>query len=293
MTRPALTADLAARAVAACPGLRITGVMHRTGKSVLFTGTRQGHSVVAKVLTDEAPFWREKFGREAAAYRAFTARPPPFAVPPLHAASTAAGVLVTGRAAGRPAADGRYPAVLAPPAAAALLAAMASVRAWTPPAVLAQPALDYAGRLARYRAAGLLDAADAAALRVLLRRSAGRWEFAHGDARPANVLVTEDGRATLIDWEFAGQYPPGRDLALLWVLLGAIPGARTRIEAEVGADPAVRAGFWTSAATVLIREVRTHRELPAAAPERARLDHLAADWAAVRPVLHRLARDSH
>jgi hypothetical protein len=99
--------------------------------------------------------------------------------------------------------------VLTPPAAAVLLAAIASVRAWTPPAVLAQPAVDYVGRLARYRAAGLLDATDAAALRVLLQRSADRWEFAHGDARPANVLVTEDGRAT---WRPTGPLP-GRSCA--------------------------------------------------------------------------------
>ncbi|MBV9026691.1 MAG: aminoglycoside phosphotransferase family protein [Streptomycetaceae bacterium] len=289
MTPPAPNTDPAARAAALCPGLKVTGVLHRTGKTVLLTGTLDDRAVVVKALTDPDPFWREKFTREIVAYQAFATSPPPFPVPALRAADEAVGVFVLDHADGRPAATERYPPALPLPLVERLLAAVAPVRRWTPPPVLAQPVFAYPDRLARYRAAGLFDDADVAALTVLLRRTVGRWEFAHGDALLSNILITDDGRATLIDWEFAGLYPPAYDLALLWVLLRATEGARDRIETAAGDEPAVRAGFWISVATVLTREMRTHRELPEHAPQRAHLAGLTADWDSVRPLLGGLA----
>jgi hypothetical protein len=281
--------DPAAHAAALYPGLDVTGVLHRTGKTVLLTGTLHDRSVVVKVLTDPAPFWRAKFTREVAVYQAFASSPPPFTVPALRAADASAGVLVIDHADGHPATLDRYPLALPSPTVDTLLTTLAPLRRWTPPPVLAQPVFNYPDRLERYRAAGFFDETDVAALTALLRRTVGRWEFAHGDALPSNVLITNDGQATLIDWEFAGLYPPAYDLALLWVLLRATEGAREHIEAAVGDEPAVRAGFWTGVATVVTRELRTHRELPGHAPERARLVGLAADWDSVRPLLSRLA----
>jgi aminoglycoside phosphotransferase (APT) family kinase protein len=134
----------------------------------------------------------------------------------------------------------------------------------------------------------LFDDTDAAALTERLRRTVGRWEFAHGDALPSNILIS-NGPTTLLDWEFTGLYPPAYDLALLWVLLRTTPGARERIETAVGDEPAVRAGFWTGVASVVTRELRTHRELPDHAPQRVHLADLTADWNSVRPVLERIA----
>ena len=47
-----------------------------------------------------------------------------------------------------------------------------------------------------------------------MARSFGRkWHFAHGDITARNVLRDRDGRSVLIDWEWAGLYPVGYELA--------------------------------------------------------------------------------
>jgi hypothetical protein len=48
----------------------------------------------------------------------------------------------------------------------------------------------------------------------------------------------------LIDWEWAGVYPDGYELAFLWYVLADLPAARRAVEGAVTTDPAV---FWLSA----------------------------------------------
>jgi hypothetical protein len=73
--------------------------------------------------------------------------------------------------------------------------------------------------------------------------------FGHGDITARNVLrssTTAD--AVLIDWEWAGRYPRGWDLAFLWFTLVDLPGGRASVEAAVPA--ADLAWFWRSALLV-------------------------------------------
>jgi hypothetical protein len=65
-----------------------------------------------------------------------------------------------------------------------------------------------------------------------------------GDLSPRNVLKRADGSIVLIDWERAGIYPAGFDLAFLWYTTARVPGARARVEAAV--PPAQTAAFWLS-----------------------------------------------
>jgi thiamine kinase-like enzyme len=66
---------------------------------------------------------------------------------------------------------------------------------------------------------------------------------AHGDITPRNVLTGPDG-FVLIDWEWAGLYPDGYELAFLWYVLADPPKARETVEAAITTDPTV---FWLSA----------------------------------------------
>jgi hypothetical protein len=87
----------------------------------------------------------------------------------------------------------------------------------------------------------------------------------------------------LVDWEFAGFFLQGFDLAMLWVLLYSTPAARDRIR-----DIIRRTGekgetlFLVNLAVVLTREIRIHRELPPAPTRDALLATLWEDWTAVR-----------
>jgi hypothetical protein len=73
--------------------------------------------------------------------------------------------------------------------------------------------------------------------------------FGHGDITARNVLRSAStAAAVLIDWEWAGWYPRGWDLAFLWFSLIDLPGGRAAVEASVPARDA--AWFWRSALLV-------------------------------------------
>jgi Ser/Thr protein kinase RdoA (MazF antagonist) len=98
-------------------------------------------------------------------------------------------------------------------------------------------------RLWQARRASLLTAAEHQALRGLVPGAGITWVFAHGDITPRNVLRGPSGMV-LIDWEWAGVYPDGYELAFLWYVLADLPAARRAVEGAVTTDPAV---FWLSA----------------------------------------------
>ena len=56
-------------------------------------------------------------------------------------------------------------------------------------------------------------------------------------------MAADDG-LFLLDWEWAGLYPDGYDLAFLWFVLIDLPDARSVVEGRIRTDPTV---FWLSA----------------------------------------------
>jgi hypothetical protein len=63
----------------------------------------------------------------------------------------------------------------------------------------------------------------------------------------------------LVDWEHAGWYLPGYDLATLWSVLGDAPVARRQIsQLAQQAGPAARDAFLVNLMLVLTREIRTY-----------------------------------
>ena len=103
-------------------------------------------------------------------------------------------------------------------------------------------------RLRLHHRSGLLSEADNEALGQLANSPALKWHFAHGDITARNVLRDASGRSVLIDWEWAGLYPAGYELAFLWSCLVNIPAGRTKVEAAVPAR--YQAGFLLSAVLV-------------------------------------------
>jgi Ser/Thr protein kinase RdoA (MazF antagonist) len=115
--------------------------------------------------------------------------------------------------------------------------------------------LNSARRIEHARRSGLLDDGGASRLTDLASRVHTRRRFGHGDLTARNVL-RHDGGLALIDWEWAGLYPPGYDLAFLWFSLGDIDGGRAEVErcaAAVGVDGA---GFLLSALLIQLWHLR-------------------------------------
>ena len=83
-------------------------------------------------------------------------------------------------------------------------------------------------------------------------------QFCHGDALLSNILLSPAG-PVLVDWEHAGWYLPGYDLATLWSVLGDAPVARRQIsQLAQAAGPAARDAFLVNLMLVLTREIRTY-----------------------------------
>jgi hypothetical protein len=248
-----------------CPEFSPVQVLRRSGRSVLLVGTTGRSTAVAKCLLDHSPAWAERIRHEIGAYRSFVRHRPPVRVPRLIAADPDNGTLVIERMPGRVAALHRHP-LEAPPRAdiRAALGAICRLNAWRPPAGTFDAPLDYADRISRYHELGLLTDRDLGDLQKLLHGIAhaggrqGMGQFCHGDALLSNVLMSPAG-PVLVDWEHAGWYLPGYDLATLWAVLGDAPVVRRQISqiAQSGGT-AARDAFLVNLMLVLTREIRTY-----------------------------------
>ena len=112
-------------------------------------------------------------------------------------------------------------------------------------------------------------------------------EFQDGDPLSANLLAYQQ-QWGLVDWEHAGLYLPGWDLAILDTVAGA---DSSRLRAAIGATISER-WIWdtyrVNLALVVAREIRIHCSLPITDLLReARLARLDAAWRRVRQLLHR------
>ncbi|MEV7085735.1 aminoglycoside phosphotransferase family protein [Streptomyces sp. NPDC093085] len=267
-----------------CPEFKPVQVLRRSGRSVLLVGTTGRTSAVAKCLLDHSPVWTERFRHEIASYRAFVRNRPPVRAPRLIAADPENCALVIERMPGRAAALARHP-VEAPPRGDVRLALSAVTRlnAWRPQADLFGAPLDYASRIARYHELGLFTDRDLGDLRKLLHGLAASRgsvrQFCHGDALLSNILLSPAG-PVLVDWEHAGWYLPGYDLATLWSVLADAPQARRQISQLAAAGgpaisgPVARDAFLVNLMLVLTREIRMYetavqramREAPSTPP---------------------------
>ncbi|WP_031079540.1 aminoglycoside phosphotransferase family protein [Streptomyces sp. NRRL S-118] len=248
-----------------CPEFNPVQLMRRSSRSVLLVGTTGRATAVAKCLLDHSPAWAERLRHEIAAYRTFVRHRPPVRAPRLIAADPDNCTLVIERMPGRAAALTRHP-FEAPPRAdvRAALGAIARLNAWRPPAGTFDAPLDYASRISRYHELGLFTDRDRDDLQKLLHGLAhagargGMGQFCHGDALLSNILLSPAG-PVLVDWEHAGWYLPGYDLATLWAVLGDAPVARRQIsQLAQAAGPAARDAFLVNLMLVLTREIRTY-----------------------------------
>lgn len=243
-----------------CPEFTPVQLLRRGGRTALLIGSSGRSPAVAKCLLDHSPAWADRFRHEIAAYRTFVRHRPPVRVPRLIAADPESCVLVMERMPGRVVCPQRHPSH--PPARGdvrAALAAYARINMWRPPPGSFDAPVDYGARIGRYHELGLLTDRDMGDLHKLLHGlSHAQGQFNHGDALLSNVLLSPAG-PSLVDWEHAGWYLPGYDLAVLWSVLGDDEAARRQISQQAQAPgPAARDAFLVNLMLVLTREIRTY-----------------------------------
>ncbi|MGX6601696.1 phosphotransferase family protein [Micromonosporaceae bacterium Da 78-11] len=276
-------------ATATSLGLRIDGVLRRTDKTLLAAGELAGEHVAVKLLLDTEPFWSAKWHHEVDVYRTFADSPPPIRTPRLLYTDNSR-ILVLEWVEGQQLDDDRYPQrALTTSEADAVLRGVSALHHWHAPKDRFKTVFDYPERFSRYHANGYLTGADHEALNRLLADVAAPDELNHGDPLASNILIRDDGEATLLDWEFTGLFLPGFDLAMLHTQLGVgTPMVKDRIDALIE-ESGFQAAFIVNLAAVLTRERRLHCELPEGPLRSARLPHIDVAWQHARDRLHTFA----
>ncbi|MER7584629.1 phosphotransferase [Kitasatospora sp. NPDC097691] len=257
-----------------CPAFTPRQVLREGSRHILVAGTIGRAPVVAKCLAPQAvrsEYFEQlvaDFHHEVAVYRAFVRHRPPVRLPRLVAADHDRCVLVMERVPGRPAARERHPVNSPTPGEVrALLNTVRTLNLWRPPTDVFQPRLDYQLEIARYHSVGQLTDRDAGDLRGLLHGLGHTpMQLCHGDALLSNMLLAPSG-PVLVDWEQAGWYLPGYDLAVLWSVLSGDTAARRQISqlAQSGGTMA-RDAFLVNLVLVLMREIRLY-DVPGAGEE--------------------------
>jgi thiamine kinase-like enzyme len=160
----------------------------------------------------------------------------------------------------------KYPHALEPGDLDSMIELAQRLRAYNAPRRRWLHRYDSARRLVLARQNGLIDHRQTEDLLVLANRTRARLRFAHGDITARNVMRAPDGNVVLIDWEWAGLYPDGYDLAFLWYSLVDCTDGRERVEERVDSDPT---GFLLSALLIQLWHLQWY------VPQEFRSKHLA------------------
>lgn len=269
------------------PSVLLRDLMRRTEKTILFDATWDCKQVVVKQLLNKDPFWRNQFRRELRAYRCFESHRPPFRVPHLIHGDDDHWVLVLEHLGGRPvASERRPPSSVNRNDLRVVVQTLKKIGDWRPPDGAFDRVYDYASRVQRYHAYGLLDDEDREALVASIEMLEGSgWQFCHGDPLLSNFIRLQRTCA-VVDWEFAGFYLPGFDWACLYMLLQEDYQAKETVErvvAERGSE--FRVGFVVNLAMAYTREIRIYSEEAPSAERDSQLDSLREGWADVRRIL--------
>lgn len=126
----------------------------------------------------------------------------------------------------------KYPLAMAPGDLDLLIGSALAMGTYRPRACFATR-FDLARRLRRAVSGGLLSGSAASRFAEVAAADPPVLVFGHGDLTARNVLRGDAGEPVLIDWEWAGRYPRGWDLAFLWYSVVDLPGGRAQVEAAV------------------------------------------------------------
>jgi Ser/Thr protein kinase RdoA (MazF antagonist) len=190
-------------------------------------------SQLTKSRPSGSSYTRSRFRNELRVNRLLTAHPPPVPTPALVAHNVQTRSLTFEALAGEPIGP-KYPHDLTDTDIDAILAIERRLAPFNPRRRWLRR-IESPRRLALARNIGLLDAPTAARLIDMARDRHRTLRFAHGDLTARNVL-RDATKTALIDWEWAGYYPPGYDAAFLWFSLVDSEGGRARVEQSLIVD---------------------------------------------------------
>lgn len=215
--RPALW-----NAAAALPGLQLDArpPLRSIRDEVVLTGRLHAEAVTIKIRIADTPRARRRFNRRIDTYVAFGPVPPPVVNGAYRWSDNDRLLVLSGGPGTLLRTDGDTGGPLTPSQMRSAIAAAVHLSTWQPdPPDAAVWQVDYHRAIDERRRAGACTDDDALRLHDLVQQCGSVRTFAHGNLSPLYLKQLPSGRVTLIGFDRAGMYLPGRDLATLYLAL--------------------------------------------------------------------------
>lgn len=276
--------------IAACvPHFVFSGTISETGKSKIFSGRINKKPVVVKLLSVKDAYWRAKFANEIKVYRNFSRHDAPVKTAKVIYTNISKGIIVYEQLMGQPLSGARYPTEPAQFAyCPRLVAAIEKISEYSHLPIQRETCSNIfrLRKASSYASLDILSSDDLAKIKQLSAISGGAVTFAHGDLLLGNCLLLDrDDSLVCLDWEFAGHYLKGFDLALLWIIMMKSSASRKYILDHVFAkDKKFPCEFFINLFLLIAREIKIHREAGFVPGVRHVLNGLYADLQWLRAV---------
>lgn len=252
--------------ISACvPLFEFSGTIMETGKSKILSGRIRNKPVIVKMLTLDDPYWKNKFANEIKIYRAFNKHSAPVKTVKAIYSNIPKGILVYEQIMAQPLSRSRYPSDSAQfKYCPQIVSDIEKISSYNH--LARQPGTDennfWIRKASNYTKSGLLSAGDLEKINHLMSISSRDVKFAHGDLLLTNCLVVDhDATVAYLDWEFAGYYPKGYDLAQLWIIMMKSPDSRRHILDHVFTNQkSFPCEFFINLFLLIAREIKIHRE---------------------------------
>lgn len=256
-------------------GLVLDELIVATSKSAIWKASFEDKPAIVKQLRSEEGFWIEKFHNEVAVYSYFRDQNSINFAPRMYWPSLSnapANFFIIDLIDAEPLARERYPLIVDENGLLEAINTAFVIETLSMPG--AKVAMNYEERILRYQKTGFMDYESAEMLtKLFVSCSNVEWRFQHGDLLPANILRSFS-RVVFLDWEFAGMYLPGYDLALMTVVCSRCKRSKEIISSCLQQNPSLNAPYFLNLAMVLTREMRILTE----ANQVAELEHVSSLW---------------
>lgn len=276
--------------ITACiPHFEFAGIIAETCKSKVVFGRLNNKPVVVKILSLGVAHWRDKFANEIKIYRCFSNYGAPVKIVKVVYSNIRKGIIVYEQLMAQPLSHARYPA---DPAqfkyCQRIVSDIEKISGYRhlPRQANAGDNNFWIRKASNYTNSGILNSYDLNKIKHLLNISGRGVEFAHGDLLFTNCLIfDQDDSVAYLDWEFAGYYLKGYDLALLWIIMMKSPDSRKYILDHVFASQKdFPCEFFINLFLLIAREIKIHKEAKNVPGFPQILEGLAADLNWIRTV---------
>lgn len=261
--------------------------LNSSDKSFVAIGTRNDIKVIVKVLISQENTWKAKFAHEILIHDLFNKEIIPFKF----AKSLFSGDnwLIIEYIQGKEILADRYPDnILSQELVRNILNLSALISSWDCKNKKILKIWGYEKKLEKYYERGFISSEEKNILNDLLPAYIKELEFNHGDLLLSNIMINSSNEYIPIDWEFAGLFIPGFDLALLHTILIKNDYARKSIE-KIIYSKNMNIPFLINKVFIMIREIKIHQELPNNISfKNERLSFLEPEWENIRQKLKNL-----